>query len=369
MPSPTPPSTFGQAALITALKGQTLRIPSLQALFHTWPSPSLNAHYQELVPLASAAILEIAAAAPQLSIERRLRDDIALLTCLLFPTARRNQIEALVLYMVWLVCWDDTVDTNEGDLAADFAGAEEWRGKTLEIARTALQLPDDGGAQHGAAVDAINAVLVNFGQRYCYGTTHERAPLEQRQRLYDEISIFIRACAMEQRLRLDNALPSFEEYMDLREGTVAGGTLCALVPFAMGRHVPPELLDSPQFGVLRKQANVLFGLLNDLISLKKELSMDCVINAVCTLLRPETPLDEVMAQIYQKLQDAVRLFNEAAGELIDQCMNNNLLYDLSKDLVDGYRSVVTGTLEFMLKSPRYNISQLLREDGSLEIVL
>ncbi|KAH8128575.1 hypothetical protein ACSS6W_003643 [Trichoderma asperelloides] len=354
MPSPTTTSssTFGQAALITALKGQTLRIPSLQALFHTWPSPSLNAHYQELVPLASAAILGIAAAAPRLNIERRLRDDIALLTCLLFPTARRDQIEALVLYMVWLVCWDDTVDTNEGDLAADFAGAEEWRGKTLEIARTALQLPEGvgggGGAQHGAAVDAINAVLVNFGQRYnYYGTAHERSPLEQRQRLYDEISIFIRACATEQRLRLDNALPSFGEYMALREGTVAGGTLCALVPFAMGRHVPPELLDSPQFGVLRKQANVLFGLLNDLISLKKELSMDCVINAVCTLLRPETPLDEVMAQIYQKLQDAVRLFNEAAGELIDQFMNNDLLYDLSKDLVDGYRSVVTGTLEFM----------------------
>lgn len=244
--------------------------------------------------------------------------------------------------MVWLVCWDDTVDTNEGDLAADFAGAEEWRGKTLEIAKAALQLPE--GAQHGA-VDAINAVFVNFGQRY-YGT-HERAPLEQRQRLYDEISIFIHACATEQRLRLDEGVPSFEQYMALREGTVAGGTLCALVPFAMGGHVPPELLDSPYFGVLRKQANVLFGLLNDLISLKKELSMDCVINAVCTLLRPETPLDEVMAQIYQKLQDAVRLFNEAAGELIDQFLNNDLLYDLSKDLVDGYRSVVTGTLEFM----------------------
>lgn len=335
-------STFGQAALITALKGQTLRIPSLQALFLTWPPPSLNTHYPELVSFASAAILEIAAAAPHLQIERRLRDDIALLTCLLFPTARRKQIEALVLYMVWLVCWDDTVDTNEGDLAADYARAEEWRSKTLEIARAALQLPE--GAQVGA-VDAINAVLVNFGQRF-YGT-HERAPDEQRQRLYDEISIFIRACATEQRLRLDKALPGFEEYMALREGTVAGGTLCALVPFAMGKHVPAELLDSPHFGVLRKQANVLFGLLNDLISLKKELSMDCVINAVCTLLRPETPLDEVMAQIYQKLQDAVRLFNEAAGELIDESMNNDLLYDLSKDLVDGYRSVVTGTLEFM----------------------
>ena len=54
-----------------------------------------------------------------------------------------------------------------------------------------------------------------------------------------------------------------------------------------------------------------------------------------------------MAQIYQKLQDAVRLFNEAAGELVDQFLGDDHLRGLSKDLVDGYRSIVTGTLEFM----------------------
>lgn len=338
-----PPPTFGQAALITALKGQTLRIPSLEALFDSWPPPRLSIYYPELVALASSTIREIAAAAPQLHIERRLRDDIALLTCLLFPTAPRRRVEALVLYMVWLVCWDDTVDTNEGDLAADFAGAEQWRNRTLEIAKAALQLPE-GAQQHGA-VDAINAVLVSFGQRY-YGT-HERADPEQRQRLYDEISIFTHACATEQRLRLDGDIPSFDEYMVLREGTVAGGTLCALVPFAMEPYVPPELLDLPHFGVFRKQANVLFGLLNDLISLKKELGMDCVINAVCTLLRPDTPLDEVMAHIYQKLQDAVWLFDKTARELLDQFSDNDLFYDLSEELIDGHRSIVTGTLEFM----------------------
>ncbi|KAM0260288.1 hypothetical protein ACHAQJ_002853 [Trichoderma viride] len=357
-------SPFGQAAIITALKGQTLRIPNLPALFHTWPSPSLNTHYPELVALASSTIVKIAAAAPQLHIERRLRDDIALLACLWFPSARRKEIEALVLYTVWVVCWDDSVDANEGDLAADFARADEWRNKTLEIAKTALELPE--AAQNGAAaVDAINAVFASFGQRY----TERGAPLEQRRRLYDETSIFIRACATEQKLRLDEAMPGFDDYMALREGTVGGGMLCALVPFAMGRPVPSELINLPHVQVLRKQVNVLVGLLNDSISLKKELHTGCVINAVCSLLTPETPLDQVMAQIHQKLQDAVQRFNEAAGELIDQFLNDDDNRSLAKDLINGYRSVVTGTLEFMLKSPRYNISQLLREDGSLEIVL
>jgi hypothetical protein len=332
-------SPFGQAAIITALKGQTLRIPNLTSLFQSWPSPSLNTHYPELVSLASSTILNIAAAAPQLHIERRLRDDIALLACLWFPYAQRKEIEALVLFAVWVVCWDDTVDANEGDLAADFAGAEEWRNKTLQIARTAFQLPE--AAQNGA-VDAINAVLVSFGQRYIEGG----APLEQRQRMYDETSIFIRACATEQKMRLGEAMPGFDEYMALREGTIGGGVMCALVPFAMGRNVPFELIDSPHVAVLLKQANILLSLLNDTLSLKKELHTDCVINAVCTLFTPETPLDEVMTQIYQKMQDAVRRFNEAAGELINQFLTDDNLHSLAKDLIDGYRSIVTGTLEF-----------------------
>lgn len=337
---------FGQAALIAALKGQTLRIPSLAALFHAWPAPSLNPHYQDLVAVASSAILRVAAAAPHLRIERRLRDDIALLACLWWPGARRPQMDALVLFAVWVVCWDDTVDANEGDLAADVARADEWRAKTLQITRNALNLhlPDAVTTTREAPVDAINAVLVDFGR--LYNNNNNTTTEGDRQRLYDQVSTTIGACATEQRMNLDDAMPTFDEYMALREGTIGGGMLCALVPFAMGRAVPAELLDSPPARVLRKQVNVLFGLVNDVLSLKKELQTGCVINAVCTLFTPQTSLDEVMAQIVQMLRDGVRRFDEAAGELIDQCINDVQLQSLARDLIDGYRAIVTGTLEF-----------------------
>ncbi|KAL7950589.1 terpene synthase [Trichoderma barbatum] len=352
-----------QAALIAALKGQTLRIPNLTALFQTWPSQTLNTHYQESATLTTNTILQIAAIAPHLQIERRLRDDIALLACLWYPQAPKPRLEALVLYSVWLICWDDTVDENEGDLAGDLARAQTWRNKTLQIAKAALQLPGATPLQ-GGEVDAINAVLVDFGERYA-----KEAPLRERQLLYDEIAIFIQACAAEQKLRLDEAVPGFDEYMTLRDGTVAGGMLRALVPFAMGRDVPEEILGSPHVQALRRQVNTVVGLSNDTLSLKKELHTDCVINAVCALLTPETTLDEVMAQIHQKLQDGVRQFDVAAGKLLAQFLHDDHLHSLARDLVNGYRYLVTGTLEFTLKSPRYNIAQLLRQDGSLEIVL
>ncbi|KAL7936045.1 terpene synthase [Trichoderma chlorosporum] len=350
-----------QAAIIAALKGQTLRIPNLATLFPAWPSPILNPHYQEAVTLTTNTILQIAALAPHLQIERRLRDDIALLACVWYPLAPRPRLEILVLYTIWVIVWDDTVDTTEGDLAADFVRAEQWRDKTLNIARAALDLP---GAASGGEPDAINAVLVDFGKRYA-----EEAPLHERQRFYDELAIYIRACSTEQKMRLDEAVPGFDEYMSFREGTVGVGTFCALLPFAMDRGVPLEMLDSPHVQVLWKHTIVLASYLNDLLSLKKELYADCVINVVCSLMTPETTLDDAIAQVLQKLGDSVRQFDEAAGVFISQYVHDDKLHSLAKELVEGYRRIVTGVLEFSLKSPRYNLAQLLRQDGSLEIVL
>ncbi|PKK40399.1 hypothetical protein CI102_15355 [Trichoderma harzianum] len=350
-----------QTTIIAALKGQTLRIPNLTALFQAWPPQTLNEHYQDTVAPTTNTILKIAAIAPHLQIERRLRDDISLLPCLWYTSAPKLRLEALVLYVIWVVCWDDTVDTVEGDLAADFDRAEQWRERTLAIAKAALNLSET--APEGE-VDAINAVLVDFGRRYA-----EEAPLHERQRMYDELAIYIHACSTEQKMRLSETVPGFDEYMELREGTIAGGTFLALVPYAMNRDVPPEMLNSPLVPVLQKQISVLASVVNDLLSLKKELHSGCAINVVCTLLTPDTTLDEVMAQLLQKFKDAVRQFDEAAGEFIGQYVHDDNLQSVAQELVNGYRRIVTGVLEFSLKSPRYKLAQLLREDGSLEIVI
>lgn len=240
--------------------------------------------------------------------------------------------------MVWVICWDDTVDTVEGDLGTDFARAEQWRERTLAIAKSALNLSE---TTPDGEFDAINAVLVDFGRRYA-----EEAPLHERQRMYDELAIYIHACSTEQKMRLNETVPGFDEYMALREGTIGGGTFLALVPYAINRDVPPEMLSSPNIPVLHKQISVLASFVNDLLSLKKELHSGCAINVVCTLLTPGTTLDEVMAQVLQKLKDAVQQFDEAAGEFISQYVHDENLHSLAQELVNGYRRIITGLLEF-----------------------
>ncbi|QYS98843.1 Terpene synthase [Trichoderma simmonsii] len=350
-----------QAATIAALKGQTLRIPNLATLFQAWPPQTLNKHYQESVTFTTDTILKIAAIAPGLQLERRLRDDIGLLACLWFPLAPKLRLEALVLYAAWVICWDDTFDSEEGNLGADFAGAERWRDRTLAIAEAALNLP---GTSPVGEVDPINGMLVDFGRRYA-----QEAPLHERQQMYDELAYYISACSIEQRMRLSGTVPGFDDYMLLRDGTVGGGMFCALAPYAIGRDVPREMLSSPHIPVLRKQINLLISFINDPLSLKKELDQDCVLNVVSALMTPETTLDDAIAQMLQKLKDAVQQFDEAAREFISQFVHNDNLHSLARELVDQYRRIATGLLEFTLKSPRYKLAEHLNEDGSLEVVL
>ncbi|KAK5990593.1 Sesquiterpene cyclase BOT2-like protein [Cladobotryum mycophilum] len=370
MPSPS------QDTIISALRGQTLRIPDLTSLFRSWPPARLNRNHPLLVPLVNEAILKIAARQPL--IESRLRDDIALLACLMYPAAERPRVDVLVLFMVWIVCWDDTVDASEGDLAGDFEGAERWRGRTLGVVGAALGLvPLPEGE-----LDPLSEILLDCGREFA-----QTSSLAGREMLFEQLGKYIRACA-----RID---APYEAYMSLRKGTIGGDAFCALVPYALpnqasNQDIPSSIVDSPQAGVLADQVNILLALVNDALSLKKELRTGCVINAVAALFveeeeeeeeeekgegkgkgkrQGEKTLDKVVDQVVCKLGEAVRTFDAAAAELVATHSNNAELQSLMQSFVDGHRAIVTGLLEFTLKSPRYNLAQLLRKDGSLEIVL
>ncbi|KFA72343.1 hypothetical protein S40288_09327 [Stachybotrys chartarum IBT 40288] len=350
------------AAAVAALKGQTLRVPDLWRYFAGWPAGRANRHYPApLQPRVDAAILRIAAAQPLL--ERRLRDDLARLTALWYPDADEPAACALGLFAVWLFLWDDAVDANEGDLAGDYDRAEAWRAATLRTARAALGL---GGDEAGALPsDAISAALLEFGASFAASS----APA-QRQRAYDEVALFVRCCAQEQDLRLRGRIPGYDAYLEMRIGTVAGQLLCALVPYANGlRPLAPAVAESAHARALERQVSIILGLSNDVLSLKKELSTDCVINVVAALLGPGRTLDQVVDEVCGKIADAARDFDAAGEDLLRAVGGDAEAVLAARKFIDGCRFIVTGTLDFTLTSPRYGIFKLLREDGSLEIVL
>lgn len=372
-------SRLNQAAIVDALRGQTLQISNLHNFFCGWPNPrgQLNRHHEHVTPIVNRAVERMATAYPLIA--RRKKDDIASLACSLYPQARRRQIEALTLYTTWLVCWDDAVDANESDLAGDFMRAERWREQTMRMVREALAV-DEMSTSEAADDDPISGVFREFGGRFC-----QTAPRDQRRLLYDEIQFFINSCAAEQRLRLASRIPDCEPYMKMRIGTVGGRMLCSLVPYATDERLPGALSSAPEVVHLWTQVSILQSLMNDMLSLKKELRTDCVINAVAAIMEPGMSLDVVVAKLEERMKMAVNNFDDAANMLLHKTEFQEQTHPIVKRYVGGCRSIVTGTLRFTyedflspsttkltchrLTSPRYNIQKLIEEDGSLKITL
>ncbi|KAF7549695.1 hypothetical protein G7046_g8260 [Stylonectria norvegica] len=341
---------LNQDAIVASLRGQTLRVPDLTAVLVAWPPAQSNPHYAAVAPLVDGAIDAIAATQPLVA--KRKNDDITLLAALWFPQAPPQTLHVLGLFAVWLVCWDDTVDANEGDLAGDLEGAEAWRARTLAVIKSTLHL--DGASDVGD-VDAINAAFQAFADGYTPSSS-----VAQRQRLFSQLQAFIQGCAIEQKLRLEHTVPGYDSYMEFRQSTVGGGTLCSLVEHANQEELPPSIAESAEVRALRTQVCVMLSLINDLLSLKKELRTDCVINAVAALLTPEKDLADVVSELVEKLDQAMKAFDAAAVGLLERVAGED--EGVIQRYIYGCCSIVTGTLEFTLKSPRYNISKLLQKD-------
>ncbi|KAH7162984.1 isoprenoid synthase domain-containing protein [Dactylonectria estremocensis] len=337
-----------QDTIVAVLKGRTLRVPDLTGFFRAWPPAELH-------PRRTAVVTPVVDAALDLhpSLARRRNDDIASLVSLWYPRAADPDIEALALYAVWLVCWDDTVDEGEGDLAGDFDGAERWRSQTLDAVRAALQI-DGTGADKDP--DVINAVFRGFGERLS-----QTAPIEQRQALFEEIRFFIASCSVEQQLRLEKRIPDYDAYMAFRHGTIGGATLCSLVEFANGEPLPTRVAAAPQIRALQTHVCSLLTFVNDLLSLKKELRTDCVINAVTALLAPSPDggLDGVVAELGRKISRTVDDFDGAAAELLGMVEGDEAQRGVVARYIDGCRAIVTGTLEFT----RVAVSQIQHREA------
>ncbi|KAM0353522.1 hypothetical protein ACHAPU_001534 [Fusarium lateritium] len=332
-------SRLSQAAIVSALRGQTLRIPNLFTLFRSWPNPQgrVNSHHEHVKPIVDQAVDRMAVTYPLIA--RRKADDIAHLACSLYPQAPKPQIEALTLYTTWLVCWDDAVDANEGDLAGDFARAERWRRLTMRMVREALAVDEACIAELDG--DPINGVFRDFGSRMC-----ETAQRDQRRLLHDEIQFFTESCAVEQELRLASHVPDFEPYIKLRIGTVGGRMLCSLVPYATQERLPGALSSAPEINQIWTQVCVLLSLLNDILSLKKELRTDCVINAVAAMMEPDMALDMVVTRLEERMGLTVKELDDAAQKLFEKTESHEDLKPPVKRYVDGCRAIVTGTLNF-----------------------
>ncbi|KAK2778228.1 hypothetical protein CKAH01_03184 [Colletotrichum kahawae] len=350
--------------ILEALRGEVLHVPDLREIFKNWPVEA-NTNYKEIIPVVEAAFDRLVRN-PGLR-EKYRKANYARFVSLYYPHPDWNQIQTLALYIVWLFCWDDAIDQQGSDLSANLARAKTHRNDTIRVLNKALGLSTTSNNSYNITCDHVNAELITIGAELCKAYN-----FEQRQTFMNQMRRYIENCDKEQSFRLRGTLPSMEAYKELRHGTAAVWTLCALIEYGLGESIPEHIRCMAELQTLWLETSRGIWITNDILSLKKEIPKDdradeSIVNAVPILMveegkSPQQAVDALLADLTVSVttfEGAANTLAEAAGEGRQAVLR----------YCDACRCMVTGSIRFTFESTRYKLGACMNADGSLDISL
>ncbi|KAK0643757.1 isoprenoid synthase domain-containing protein [Cercophora newfieldiana] len=306
------------------------------------------------------ALLDIALAGNPERLEGAKACDFALFNFLWYPAVDDYEILwTASLLTLWLFIWDDHVDSNEGDLASDFARACAWRKATVATAKQVLGV-DDAVSAETVTVSGPMLVLAEFGR-----LSAKRMNKEQLQAIYEEIVLFVDSSEVEQAQRLKGYIPfSHDEYIELRL-FISAVYPCFSASSKLASRGAGELL------TIFREGNYLISVGNDIFSLKKELATCCLINAVPVLYYAGVLWDDLIPYPDAELKGSCSRLDEAADALLEKTKHDEQLAKAVRQIVDGVRTNCAGNLGYSLLAPRYKypLKNKKQKDGFIVIVL
>lgn len=104
-------------------------------------------------------------------------------------------------------------------------------------------------------------------------------------------------------------------------------------------------MKSTQMQALWDEITVIIIIINDILSVKKELAGGCVHNAIPVLYSQGQPLGDVMHELLGRLENCRDRFDDTAERVLDMAGSPAQRADLLR-FIDGLRTNATGTAEF-----------------------
>ncbi|WQF84956.1 Putative isoprenoid synthase domain superfamily, terpene cyclase-like 2 [Colletotrichum destructivum] len=377
------PKTIETQTMITALKGTVIRVPNLYGILKGWPVKA-NINYKRLIPvientfdryflqtvylekLRLTSYCKIRLVKPSKLREKYRKANYARFVSLYYPHPEWDQVRILALYIIWLFCWDDAIDQQgTSDLSNDILHAKAHRDNTIKVLEHSLGLAPPK-TKLSFELQNANPELKVIGDKLQMAYS-----LEQRQTFMTQMRRYIDNCHEEQKMRLQGTLPDIESYSDLRHGTAAVWTLCALIEYGLSDNIPKDIRRMGQMQTIWSETSRAIWITNDILSLRKEIpkeGSESIVNAIPILMQhkgisPQQAVDDLLAE----LATSVTVFEEAAGILEESAGKGG--QELMKTYCDACRCMVTGSIQFTLESSRYKLEGCLNEDGSLDILL
>ncbi|ETS87345.1 hypothetical protein PFICI_01173 [Pestalotiopsis fici W106-1] len=348
------PHQLETQVLAKRLKGQKLVIPDLKPIFSHWPSLA-NENYGRMKDVVDRKLPHIL---PSAKHQQAVKDaDPALLAARWWPTSTWEAFQVMTDLTIWFGIWDDYVERLE-----DPDEAEEFRCATKTFVAQTFGL-----SNQASKPAPLNPLIRNFGEiaekiRGAYD-------IEQREELLRHFDQYIDATRVETEFEKSESVPSLERYWEVRTLTSGMGTLLGMSEFALGVKLPMSVVTSRAYETLWLSTIVINSIVNDLISLKKEMRAGSVLSSVAIMFHASNDLDLAVQLSVDHIQQLVEVYDSTAMMLLEDVVEDVETRQALSKVIDLFRMVNTGNLEWSLGAKRYGVSDFIQEDGSIEVTL
>ncbi|KAI1351439.1 isoprenoid synthase domain-containing protein [Xylaria sp. FL0043] len=341
--------------LAQRLSGQKLVIPDIRPLLSHWPS----GQHEEYNIVKSAVNKRFAMLASEKHRKAISDADPALLAARWWPMASTRSYRVMTDLVIWFGLWDDVIEK----LADDPVAAESLRVSTKDFIRSALGSDDESNT--AATTNPLIQSFQPIAAEAC-----EFYNQDQRSILLEHFDRYFDATRLEAEAELSSEIPGLKEYWEVRILTSGMGTLLGLSEYALQVHLPPSFVQSEAYSTLWVTTVVINSIINDLLSLKKEMKAQSVVNSVAILFHQHNDLDVAVELSLDHTRQLIALFDRTAEDVLSSTDTyDGSELDAISQVIDLMRTVNTGNLDWSLQARRYGVAQYMTEDGTIEVIL
>jgi hypothetical protein len=158
---------------------------------------------------------------PRVSILR-----ISLIPTRWYPDAEWEELKVATAYSVWIFVWDDEIDAGDTDAATNEELAQAYYRQSLAYIHSILGLNESGSDIEAPHQNMSLFADVGHGMR-------DTTDIQQRQRFFDELENFMLQVGVEHTHRMAGTIPTTEEYMNIRSGSVGCAPQIAMTEYVL----------------------------------------------------------------------------------------------------------------------------------------
>ncbi|KAI0117719.1 isoprenoid synthase domain-containing protein [Nemania sp. FL0031] len=348
------PAVNERLLLAQRLSGQKLHIPDMRPIMSHWPCDQ-HMDYEVVKTAVEKRFASVSGGKAQKAISDA---NPALLAARWWPTIPEKSYRVMTDLVIWFGLWDDVIERLTDD-----AAAADLRESTKDFIRTTLGL-----AEGSEATTVTNPLIRSFQPIGAEASAFYNK--DRRRILLDHFDQYIDATRLEAEAEQSSGIPDLKDYWEVRILTSGMGTLLGLSEYALQVQLPLDFMRSKEYNTLWVTAVVINSIVNDLLSLKKEMKAQSVLNSVAILFHQYNDIDIAVDLSLDHIRQLVTLFDRTAAdvlrstEIFDACE-----LDAIAQVIDLMRTVNTGNLEWSLHAKRYGVAQHLTEDGAIELIL